>query len=140
VAGRLSLAEALLRHAYGLIGKSLQPHYPSQEDPSLEAQVGAEADEILKAGDIPSRIAHGILRQHLLQAASRTHLIADIVLGYSHQVLTEQPIVQIWLTHRQVMKSLRKWQRRAEPAAPGVVNIQTSQGAELVIAVAEVLG
>jgi hypothetical protein len=81
VAGRLSLAEALLRHTHGLIGKSLQPQHPHQEYLRRELQVGAEADDIPETVDVPSRIAAGILRQHLLQVAPRTHLIAGKVLG-----------------------------------------------------------
>ena len=95
MAARLRLAEALLRYAHGLIGKSLQPQHPRQEHPRREAQVSAEANDIPEADNIPSVIADGIPRQQLLQVAPRTHLVADIVLGHRHHALAEHLIVLI---------------------------------------------
>jgi len=66
-----------------------------QSPPGRDAQVGAEANDILEADDIPSVIADGILRQRLLQVAAGTRLVADIVLGHPHHALPEHQIVPI---------------------------------------------
>src|ERR1700730_9304897 len=95
MASRVSFPEALFRHPYGLIGKSLQPEHPRQEYGDQEAKVHAESDDIPKADDIPSAIASGAPPQQLLQLAPRAHLIADIVLGYGYHALAEHLIVLI---------------------------------------------
>jgi len=75
--------------------------------------------------------------QRLGQVAPGADLVAKKMFGHSHHALAEQPIVQIAISRRQIMESLRKRQRGAVSAAASVVEMQTRESAQLTIGVAQ---
>ena len=79
------------------------------------------------------------MRQHLLEMAPRTDLVAKKMFGHAHHALAEQPIARVRPTRCQIMELLRKWQRSTVSTAPGVIEIQAPESAQLVLGVAKAL-
>src|ERR1700759_2027955 len=107
---RLGFSEALLGHAHGLGGKSLQPEHPRQEDADHEAKIHTESDDITEADDIRSAIDSIAVGEQLLQMTPRTHLIANKVLGHRDHAPAEHLIVLIRAAQGRVVKlHYREW-------------------------------
>src|SRR5207249_1016087 len=66
-------------------------------------------------------------------------LVAKKMFGQPHEVLAEQLSAQIRPGRCEIMEPLRKWQRSTVSIARGMEKIQTSESAQLVLAVAKAL-
>src|SRR5258708_5505161 len=77
----------------------------------------------------------GIMRQHPFEMAPCADLVAKKMFGRAHHALAVQPIARIRATRCQIVELLRKLQRSTMSTAPGVIEIQTPEGAQLVFGV-----
>ena len=136
---RLRLCNAYFGSAHRLVRKPLQPQHPRQEHAGRHAQISPEANDVLKANDIPRWIGSSVMSQHVLQMRPSTDLIAKKMLGRAHRPLAEQPIIQVGPVHCQIVELLREWQRSTVSTAPGVIEIQAPESAQLVLGVAKAL-
>src|SRR5258708_17957040 len=84
-------------------------------------------------------IGSGTMSQHLLQMTPRTDLVAKKMFGHAHHALAEQLIARVRPPRCQIMELLRKWQRSTVSIAPGVIEIQAPESAQLILRVAKAL-